>query len=90
MDGGLPRSQFETLYTELCSIQNKEYQFLAAIQGVDINEGKEETVTKEENLAKVPLFGDPEDYSKLSEEEQNDLSQKMMNRHKSWATETKA
>jgi len=34
---------------------------------------------------KVPLFGDPEEYEKISPEEREKLTQQMLNKHKTWA-----
>jgi len=33
----------------------------------------------------VPLFGDPEDYESMSQEKREELTQKMMGKHKAWA-----
>jgi len=35
--------------------------------------------------AKVPLFGDPAAYEELSEDERNEMTQKMQGKHKTWA-----
>lgn len=77
------------MYNEVCRIQNKEYEFLAAIHGADLGKEDESAPVQEGNLGKVPLFGDPAEYSALSKEEQDDLTNKMIGKHKSWATESK-
>jgi len=42
--------------------------------------------TQSDSLSEVvPLFGNPEDYTRLSEEERNDLTEKMLQKHKQWS-----
>jgi hypothetical protein len=33
----------------------------------------------------VPLFGDPKDYESMSQEKREELTKKMMGKHKVWA-----
>ena len=37
--------------------------------------------------AKVPMFGDPAAYEHLSEEERKEMTQKMLSKHKLWASQ---
>lgn len=68
------------------SKQNRDYEFHAALQGIDLNKGKPK---KRKDIQSadpaVPLFGDPEDYLELSEEQKENLTNKMLGKHKSWA-----
>lgn len=62
----------------------RDMKFSAAIHGVDPKEleGKEiSQKTMKDNL----LFGDPEEYKKMGEQERKDLSEKMMKKFTKWA-----
>jgi len=60
-------------------------RFEARIHGIDVKEGSSEP--QKEKAKCVP--GDPDSYSHLSMEERDELTRKMMGKHKVWAQETK-
>jgi hypothetical protein len=79
--------------TELVEIQNEELKFFAALQGVDLDkDGTEDEapVIKTEVEAKVPLFGDPETYKDLSEDEKQSMTEKMKHKHTNWSSDVRA
>lgn len=51
---------------------------------------KEQKQQVEQQQGGIPLFGDPEEYKKMSKEEQDKLTEKMMAGHKVWAGTWKA
>lgn len=68
------------------------YKFLAAINGIDLDDvkGNKEGSTsnhvspKSSNKSKL-LFGDPADYENYSDKEREDLTKQMLAKHKTWA-----
>ena len=87
LDGGLTYSQVSGLYDELQKCKDREFKIQAALHGVDLSkdsnaEGKKEST---EPTQSAMLFGDPEEYSHLSQKEKEDLTEKMMKKHKAWA-----
>lgn len=62
-------------------------KFLAGVHGIDLSSslGKGNKTKSEKPDQKIPLFGDPEEYKNLSKEERDKVTEKMMNKHKSWA-----
>lgn len=62
----------------------RDMKFSAVLHGADPKdlEGKEmPSKARKDNL----LFGDPEEYKNMGEEERNELSAKMMNKFSKWA-----
>ncbi len=59
-------------------------QFQAALHGVKLR-GVGQPSTKDNLEKAVPMFGDPKDYDSLSQEEREELTEKMMGKHKIWA-----
>jgi hypothetical protein len=76
-------------------LQNEEFEFHAAINGIDLS-GEEESPPSEDpkfnnvESSSVPLFGDPEKYSHLSEEEKQSITESMKKKHQIWSSEKKA
>jgi hypothetical protein len=65
-------------------IQDQKYEYfeiVAGLLGVDV---KGETKKKEESF----LFKDPKEYEKMPDEKRKELTEKMMNKHKLWASDT--
>ena len=63
--------------------QKKEmdaYRFQAALQGVDFDKG-----VKKPDIKSDMLFGSPEDYEGMSEEEKQAATDKMLVKFKGWA-----
>lgn len=60
-------------------------RFQAAIHGAKLKETGR-VISSKDNLDKaVPMFGDPKDYESLSQEEREEMTKKMMGKHKIWA-----
>jgi hypothetical protein len=61
------------------------------LQGIDLEkhlpEGSRVT-PKQSSANTLPLFGAPEDYAHLNQEEKEALTQKMMGKHRSWVKQT--
>lgn len=86
MQGGLTYDQIIGLYE--CKLkEDEEYlRFQAAIHGAKLKETGRVPASSEDNLKKaVPMFGDPKDYESLSKEEREEMTAKMMGKHKIWA-----
>ena len=58
-------------------------RFFAGLQGIDIDKVKGEVKKKNEFL-----FGDPDDYRKMTAEERENLTKKMKYSHKVWGNKT--
>lgn len=66
-----------------------KFQASLSLQGVQLSEDdspKESNVVVNGEDHTIPLFGDPEEYKKLSPEEAQRLTDKMMGFHKQWST----
>ena len=84
--GGLTREQFNCLYDAYQTKIVRDREFLAAIHGVTLEKSSSASSKDQQSAtSKVPLFGDPEDYKDLSEQEKEELTQKMIGQHKVWA-----
>jgi len=61
--------------------------FLAGIHGIDLKDSNNAQVKTNHTDIKssVPFFGPPEDYENLSASEKEDMSQKMLSKHKNWS-----
>jgi hypothetical protein len=68
--------------------EDEEYlRFQASIHGVKLGGSERAPTASDDNLEKiVPLFGDPKDYESMSQEEREELTRKMMGKHKQWAS----
>lgn len=92
--GGLTLGQIQVLFEYYVKKENENYKFHAAIQGIDLEKeaNKASTGSKPQSRANtktpnnnaLPMFGAPEDYTYLSEEEKKELTAKMMGSHRSW------
>jgi len=59
-------------------------RFQAAIHGAKLKESGRPS--SKDNLGRpVPMFGDPKDYESVSQEEREEMTQKMLGKHKVWA-----
>jgi len=74
------------LFENIQKLKNYELTFAANIHGVDLN-GTGENTNNHTDKAEpaVPLFGDPEDYKHLSEDEREAITAKMIGKHKNWS-----
>jgi len=68
------------------SIKTEEFKFLAQLHGAKFKNSDKST--SEAGNAKVPLFGDPETYSHMSDIEKENLTKNMMGKHKTWSGTT--
>ena len=77
------------LYEHYLKEEETTLRFQAAIHGAKLKEGvtqKQEQEPKRENLdQEFPLFGDPNDYDSMTQEERVKLTEKMMGKHRVWA-----
>lgn len=64
-------------------------RFEAAIHGAKLDEPAPGPKDKAPRTDKKCQSGDPDSYSHLSMEEREELTRKMMNKHKIWAKESK-
>lgn len=91
-EGGLTLSQVHTLYVCAMRRKNDEYRFYALLHGHDLdkdknNKSKTSSQRRQQQQSKqsLPIFGDPEEYKNMSKEERDNLTQKMMKQHQTWA-----
>lgn len=90
VQGGITRNQLLFLFDSADKERYEEHRFLAAIQGIDIDEGKKDKKTTTQavdvNLNKDPfVFKAPEDYEHLSEEEKASMTQDMLKHWKNFS-----
>lgn len=91
-EGGVTFDQLGFLYENYINYKNEEYKFLAALQGIDLDKEQSKIQNRNSkpgqsslrNNNTVPLFGNPEDYQHLTDEEKKEMTEKMMGKHKSW------
>ena len=90
-NGGLTQWQIITLY-------NHELNRQIEAQGGSVDQGQTLSANNTPNTQQakqkqsanaVPLFGAPEDYAHMSEEEKEKLTQEMMAKHKDWVEKKK-
>lgn len=82
----MTKAQFEFLYKCHQEKIGRDFEFQAALHGVSLKGGSKKSKKETQSANQpVPLFGDPEEYKKLSSEEKESLTQKMLNKHKTWA-----
>ena len=85
LKGGITLSQVGGLFSEIQKAKAVEYRFQASIHGVEI---KDDVIPQKQSDSKepvIPLFGNPEAYENLSEQEREELTTTMMNKHQSWS-----
>lgn len=87
--GGLTYSQVNCMYVNTLKKRSNNMKFLAAIQGIDISKSAQKVKPEElpegiEN-PKEFVFGDPDAYKNMSDEEKDALTQKMMGNWGSFA-----
>ena len=76
--------QIVGLYEYKLKEDEEHLRFQAAIHGAKLKETGRDSV--KDNLEKtVPMFRDPKEYESLSKEEQEEMTKKMMGKHKIWA-----
>jgi len=83
--GGPTLSQVGALYDEIQKAKEVEFRFQATIHGVEVDGVKSQTTQSDSKDPIVPLFGNPEAYTNMTDQEREDLTSKMLNKHKSWS-----
>ena len=78
--------QVLTLYKNMKKIEYDKFKLMASLHGVELKDSPQSGNSSFKSDPEVPLFGDPADYEKLSEEKRNSLTEKMMNKHKFWSS----
>ena len=73
------------MFENIQKVKGYEMKFQAGIHGVELKDKLKQSEPSAILENKVPLSGDPEDYEKMSDSEKEDLTQKMMGKHKNWA-----
>lgn len=76
------------LYENLTKREIERREFEAMLHGAEIKKDSSSIPEKSERKEKKNLFmfGDPEEYKKMSDKERKELTMKMMGVHKSWAS----
>ncbi len=64
---------------------------MAALQGIDLDKEQSKAKNRSSKPAQsslrdnaIPLFGNPEDYKSMTDEERKEMTMKMMGKHRSW------
>ena len=92
-DGGLTEPQVETLYYETIQRTNRQNRIIASFHGYEISDTANSTgerVVRSDELPpgisnpKTFVFGDPESYKDMSEDQRAQLTQEMMGNHQNW------
>lgn len=83
MQGGLTYDQMLGLYEYKLKEDEEKLRFQAAIHGAKLKKAPQEIASSGEEA--VPLFGDPKDYETMSPEKREELTKKMLGKHKIWA-----
>ncbi len=83
MQGGLTYNQIVGLYEFKLKEDEENIRFQAAIHGAKLKEAPQARLKSEDEV--VPLFGDPKEYDSMTQEAREELTKKMMGKHKVWA-----
>lgn len=75
--------QIVGLYEYKLKEKEEDFRFQAAIHGAKLK-GSSQAGASSEGGA-VPMFGDPKEYESMSQEDREELTKKMMGKHKIWA-----
>ncbi len=89
MNGGLTFNQIVYMYESYGEERLNEFKMLGHLLGAEFKDDKNTIpkasgVTKEEQF----VFRDPKDYEKMSEADRKELTSKMMERHRRWASKS--
>ncbi|MFW6121407.1 MAG: hypothetical protein ACOC80_10990 [Petrotogales bacterium] len=85
-DGGLTLSQIYVLFEETEKRRLEEFKLLGKLLGAEFkDDGSKNTQKSESENKGVPLFGDPKQYENMTQEQKEELTKNMMNKHKQWA-----
>lgn len=73
------------MYEELQSIERDNLIIQARLHGIEIKTDQKNQASQAHVNSEVPLFGDPSEYKSMSEEDREQLTQKMLQKHKVFA-----
>lgn len=77
--------QANGLYEEIQKVKESEFKLQASMHGIDFKDDSTGATQSDVDSQKVPLFGDPEAYDNMSEQEKENLTQKMLGKHRTWS-----
>jgi len=90
LQGGLTRKQVLALNHHLNKIEYDNFVLQAKMHGAEFDEEgeKQQTESSEKNTVENSsfIFGDPTQYEEMSPEERENLTSKMMTKHKDWSS----
>jgi len=75
----------EALFEGLQENKKIDWEFYAAINGIDLGKEQRKSAPSAASDPVVPLFLDPESYQSMSLEEREAMTTKMKKIHKRWA-----
>ncbi len=89
-NGGLHIGQIQSMFQFAVEQKYEKYKFFAALSGIDLdkqnkNKSNVDKLDEQQKKQALPLFRDPKEYESMSQEELNELTNKMMYQHKNWA-----
>ena len=87
--GGLTFFQIETLFENAVKLKAQEYKIVGAFHGVSFDDKKaipSDQLPEGVSDARKFVFGDPNSYKNLGQEEREKLTQEMMGNHKQWSS----
>lgn len=92
-EGGLNLFQIKAMYKFIGNEKEMDCKFQAGVHGIDLDKEAKKSKNKPtkqkfdeiEKKQDIPLFRDPSEYESMSQEEKEQLTQKMMGKHKQWA-----
>lgn len=86
LQGGITLSQVGALFSEIQKAKELDLRFQASLHGVEIKDDlKPQNTQSDSKEPVIPLFGNPEAYENMSAQDREDLTSKMMNKHRSWS-----
>ena len=85
-------NQIDSLYLNIQSAKRTEFELQAKLHGFKIEGGSKTSSNADSDVRQedpnVPMFGDPTEYEHLSTEKREELTQRMMGKHKVWSGES--
>ena len=81
LEGGPTLQQMVYLYEELQQIKSREIEFQAAVHGAKFDKPLRQEAVADSG---IPVFRDPAEYDKMSEEERERENQRLMAYTKQW------
>ena len=85
INGGPTLEQVGALYDEIQKAKDIEFRFQASIHGAEIKDDVTKPTQSDSNKPVIPLFGNPEAYENMTDQEREEETSKMLNKHRSWS-----